>query len=135
MQGGRRVGAGRKPVEIDLVELEKLCSLQCTYDEIAAWFKCSVRTIETYAKKPEFAEVMTRGRAKGRISVRRAQMKLLESGSAAMGVWLGKQLLGQRDVTPIELSGANGNPLQISLEAVDAILTSSKESGSRKKGV
>ncbi|MGD1097646.1 MAG: hypothetical protein ABSB35_37375 [Bryobacteraceae bacterium] len=126
MQGGRREGAGRKPVEIDLVELEKLCSLQCTHEEIAAWFKCSVRTIETYAKRPEFAEVMTRGRAKGRISVRRAQMKLLESGNATMGVWLGKQLLGQRDVTPIELSGAEGKPLQITLEAVDAILTRSK---------
>src|SRR5277367_4452438 len=110
MQGGRRAGAGRKPVEIDLVELEKLCSLQCTHEEIAAWFKCTTRTIETYSKKPEFAEVMTRGRARGRISVRRAQMKLLESGNATMGVWLGKQLLGQRDVTPIELSGADGKP-------------------------
>ena len=126
MQGGRRAGAGRKPVEIDLVELEKLCSLQCTHEEIAAWFNCSVRTIETYAKKPEFSEVMTRGRARGRISVRRAQMKLLEAGNATMGVWLGKQFLGQRDVTPVELSGANGGPLQITLEAVDAILTQAK---------
>lgn len=126
MQGGRRAGAGRKPVEIDLVELEKLCSLQCTHEEIAAWFNCSLRTIENYAKKPEFSEVMTRGRARGRISVRRAQMKLLEAGNATMGVWLGKQFLGQRDVTPVELSGANGGPLQITLEAVDAILTQAK---------
>jgi hypothetical protein len=127
MQGGHRVGAGRKPVSIDLVELQKLCSLQCTHEEIAAWFNCSVRTIETYSKKPEIAEVMARGRAKGRISVRRAQMKLLESGNATMGVWLGKQLLGQRDVTPVELSGANGTPLQLSLEVVDAILTRPKK--------
>ena len=127
MHGGHRTGAGRKPVEIDLVELEKLCSLQCTHEEIAAWFNCSVRTIENYAKKSEFAEVMTRGRARGRISVRRAQMKLLEAGNATMGVWLGKQFLGQRDVTPVELSGVNGGPLQISLEAVDAILTQTKK--------
>jgi hypothetical protein len=33
MQGGRRAKAGRKPVEIDLVELEKLCSFQCTHEE------------------------------------------------------------------------------------------------------
>ena len=85
-----------------------------------------MRTIETYAKKPEFSEVMTRGRVRGRISVRRAQMKLLEAGNATMGVWLGKQFLGQRDVTPVELSGANGGPLQITLEAVDAILTQAK---------
>ncbi|HUB66649.1 MAG TPA: hypothetical protein VL981_04110 [Candidatus Methylacidiphilales bacterium] len=127
-RGGQRPGAGRKPVEFDLVELEKLCSLQCTNEELAAWFNCSVRTIELYSKKPGFSEVMTRGRAKGRISVRRAQMKLLEAGNATMGVWLGKQLLGQRDVTPIELSGAQGNPLEISLEVIDAILTGKKKS-------
>ena len=127
MSGGLRPGSGRKPVSIDVVELEKLCSLQCTNDELAAWFKCSVRTIETYSKKPEFAEVITRGRAKGRISVRRAQMKLLEAGNATMGVWLGKQFLGQRDITPIELTGAQGKPVQVSLEVIDAILAQTKK--------
>ncbi len=128
MRGGRRQGAGRKPVKIDLVELQKLCSLQCTNEEIAAWLNCSVRTVENYSKKPEYAEVMARGRAKGRISVRRAQMKLLEAGNATMGVWLGKQLLGQRDVTPIELTGTQGKPLEISVEVIDAILTQAKKS-------
>jgi hypothetical protein len=133
MRGGARPGSGRRPVEFDLVELEKLCSLQCTNEEIAAWFKCSTRTVETYSRRPEFADVMTRGRAKGRISVRRAQMKLLESGNATMGVWLGKQLLGQRDITPIELSGVDGKAVQISLEAIDAILARSKKPGSGEK--
>ena len=127
MSGGRRPGAGRKPVSIDVVELEKLCTLQCTNEDLAAWFKCSIRTIETYSKKPEFAEVMARGRAKGRISVRRAQMKLLEAGNATMGVWLGKQFLGQRDITPIELTGAQGKPVQVSLEVIDAILAQTKK--------
>jgi hypothetical protein len=71
--------------------LEKLCSLLCTDEELAAWFGVSARTIENRRKQPKFAEVMSRGKAKGRISVRRAQMKLLESGNATMGVWLGKQ--------------------------------------------
>lgn len=127
MSGGRRPGAGRKPVPFDLLELQKLCALQCTNEEIAAWFGCSVRTIETYSKKQEFADVMVQGRAKGRISVRRAQMKLLEGGNATMGIWLGKQLLGQRDVTPIELTGAHGKPLELSLEVIDAILTQTKK--------
>ena len=82
---------------IDLVELEKLCTLSCTDEEIAAWFNTSTRTIERRRKEPKFAEIMARGRAKGRISIRRMQMKLLEQGNATMGVWLGKQLLGQRD--------------------------------------
>jgi hypothetical protein len=127
MPGGARTGAGRKPAKIDLVELEKLCSLQCTDEELGAFFGVSARTIENRRKQPKFAEVMSRGRAKGKISVRRAQMKLLDSGNSTMGVWLGKQLLGQRDVTPIELSGPNGGPVQFSLEAIDAIITNARE--------
>src|SRR4051812_26872438 len=108
MPGGIRTGAGRKPVEINFEQLEKLASLQCTDPEIAAWFHCSTRTIEMRRKDPLFREALERGKAMGRISVRRAQMKLLEAGNATMGIWLGKQLLGQRDVTPIELTSANG---------------------------
>jgi hypothetical protein len=122
--GGSRSGAGRKPIEMDLAELEKLCALQCTDEELAAWFGVSVRTIANRRKDPEIAKVMKRGRAKGRISVRRAQMKLLEAGNGTMGVWLGKQLLGQRDVFPMEVSGPNGQPLQVSLEALDAVIKS-----------
>jgi hypothetical protein len=121
-------------VNIDLVELEKLCSLQCTDEEIAAWFGVSTRTIESRRKQPQFSEVMSRGKAKGRISVRRAQMKLLESGNGTMGVWLGKQLLGQRDVTPIELSGPHGEPVQFSLETLDAAITRARERAKAPSG-
>ena len=83
--------------DIDLVELEKLCQLSCTDEEIAAWFGTSTRTIERRRREPKFAEIMARGKAKGRISVRRMQMKLLEQGNATMGIWLGKQLLGHSE--------------------------------------
>jgi hypothetical protein len=122
MRGGKRKGAGRKPVQIDHVQLEKLCSLQCTDEELAEYFGVTTRTIENKRKKPEYAEVMRRGRVKGRISVRREQFKLLERGNPSIAIWLGKQYLGQRDVTPIELSGPDGKQLKISLEAIDEIL-------------
>ncbi len=82
---------------IDIAELEKLCTMQCTDEEIAAWFGVTTRTIERRRKVRRFAATMDRGKAKGKISVRRMQMKLLEEGNATMGVWLGKQLLGQTD--------------------------------------
>src|SRR5438094_10320688 len=91
--------------KIDLAELEKLCGLQCTDEELAAWFNVTTRTIERKRKNAKFAEVMNRGKAKGRISVRRQQMKLLEAGNATMGVWLGKNILGQVDEVRHELSG------------------------------
>ena len=116
MTGGKRRGAGRKAVEIDVVELEKLCSLQCTYEEIAAWFNVSVRTIESRRKQPKFAEAMDRGKARGRISVRRAQMRLLEAGNATMGIWLGKQLLGQKDIVTNEHTGSSGGPIQLAVK-------------------
>ena len=86
-----------KPANIDLAELERLCAMQCTDEEIAHWFSVTTKTIERRRKEPEFAEVMERGKAKGRISLRRQQLKLLEAGNATMGVWLGKQYLGQTD--------------------------------------
>ena len=42
--------------------------------------------------------------------------------SPMMCVWVGKQLLGQRDVTPIELTGAKGKPVELTLEVLDAIV-------------
>jgi len=114
MHGGQRPGAGRKAVQIDLEQLEKLCALQCTDVEIAAWFQVSLRTIEKRRRLPKFADAMQRGRAKGRISVRRYQMKLLETGNATMAVWLGKQLLGQRDLITAEHVGSGGGPIQVS---------------------
>jgi hypothetical protein len=127
MAGGARPNAGRKPTNIDLLELEKLSSLQCTDAEIAGFFGVSTRTIEKRKKQPRFADAMEHGRAKGRISVRRAQMRLVEAGNGSVAIWLGKQLLGQRDVTPIELSGPSGQPVQFSLQAIDAILTQARQ--------
>jgi hypothetical protein len=99
--------------KIDLAELERLSAMQCTDEEIAAWFGVTTRTIERRRKNAKFAEVMDRGKAKGRISVRRAQLKLLESGNATMGVWLGKNILGQVDEIRHELSGNVSTQLQI----------------------
>ena len=82
---------------INLGELEKLAAMQCTDEEIAGWFGVSTRTIERRRKSRVFAETIQRGKAKGRISLRRSQLKMLEDGSATMGVWLGKQYLGQTD--------------------------------------
>ena len=99
--------------KIDLVELERLSAMQCTDEEIAAWFNVTTRTIERKRKKKSFAEVMDRGKAKGRISVRRQQMKLLEAGNATMGVWLGKNILGQVDEIRHELFGNISTQLQV----------------------
>ncbi len=81
VHGGKRNGAGRKSARIDLGELEKLCSLQCTDEDVAAFFGVTVRTIERRRQKPTFAAAMESGRAKGRLSVRRSLFAQANNGN------------------------------------------------------
>jgi hypothetical protein len=111
--GGKRSGSGRKTFHIDLAELEKLCGLQCTDEEMAAWFGVSPRTIERRRKQANFLEILERGRAKGRISVRRMLFSQAAKGSAAAAIFLAKNLLGYRDVQRNEHSGPDGGPIPV----------------------
>ena len=96
---------GRPEIEITK---EKLCGMQCTLVEIAGFFNCSEDTIENWCKKTykgqTFSEVFKRKSAKGKISVRRKQFQVAESGNATMLIWLGKQYLGQTEKQDVELT-------------------------------
>lgn len=71
--------------------------MQCTDAEIAAFFSVSRKTIERRKSDDDFREVMEQGKLKGLVSLRQAQFKAALGGNTTMMVWLGKQLLGQRD--------------------------------------
>lgn len=113
MKGGARPRAGRKAVKIDLEQLEKLCGMQCTEQELAAYFTVSVRTIERRKKQPAFAEAVARGKAKGLITLRRNLWSLSGKGNPGASIFLAKNLLGYRDYFSNELSGPNGGPIAI----------------------
>lgn len=85
--------------EIDQANFEKLCGMQCTKEEIASFFDVSEDTIERWCKRTynaNFAVVLNKKGAAGRISLRRFQFKLAEH-NPTMAIWLGKQYLGQRE--------------------------------------
>jgi hypothetical protein len=113
MAGGKRSGSGRKSVNINPVELEKLCALQCTDAEIASFFGVSVRTIERRKDQPVFAEAMERGKARGRLSLRRSLWGLAAKGNPAANIFLAKNLLGYKDYFSNEHSGPDGGPIMI----------------------
>ena len=113
MHGGRRSGAGRKAADINLEDLEKLCGLQCTDEELAAWFGVSLRTIERRRQEPAFAEAMERGKARGRLSLRRNLFGLSAKGNVAASIFLAKNILGYKDVSRSEHSGPDGGPIPI----------------------
>lgn len=103
----------RPKAKIDMVELEKLCSMQCTDEEIAAWFGISTRTVERRRTTAKFGEVMDQARAKGRVSVRRSLFKLAAGGNIAAAIFLAKNILGYRDVLRSEQTGPDGGPISI----------------------
>jgi hypothetical protein len=111
---------GRPEKSIDLQELEKLCALQCTQVDLACWFDVSLSTIERRQRDSEFAAVMARGYARGRVSLRRKQMQLAEQGNPAMLIWLGKQYLGQRDTVDQTIGAPGGGPAKIEIVRVTA---------------
>lgn len=104
---------GRPRVELDLVELEKLCRLNCTLDEIAAYMGCSRDTIERRIREDDSVRALIeKGRATGKISLRRKQFQILEETSnATMAIWLGKNLLGQRDNLDVTTEDKNQTEL------------------------
>ena len=94
--------AGRKPKPIDYDLLERLCNIQCTNEEIAAGLDIGVNTVTRLLQSDEhFGEVYNKGKANGRMSVRRMQFKAAQEGSIGMMIWLGKQVLGQSDKSEV----------------------------------
>jgi len=93
---------GRPPApEIDWVQVDKLCILQCTAEEIGSFLNVSTDTLARRCRKKfkvTFAEYIAEKRLVGRISLRRAQWsKATTETNTTMLIWLGKQYLGQTD--------------------------------------
>ena len=89
--------------EIDQTEFEKLCALQCTREEICAWFDVTDKTLSGWCNRvygEGFSAIYAKKREKGKISLRRAQFQLAQK-SAAMAIFLGRNYLGQKD-NPVE---------------------------------
>ena len=92
---------GPKVAEIDWEMVRNLLRIQCTGEEIAGVMGVSYDTLERACKrdqKMKFAEYSGQKRSEGKASLRRSQWKAAtENLNPTMLVWLGKQMLGQRD--------------------------------------
>ena len=90
---------GRPRKEIAKETFENLCGIMCTLEDIAGVFECSEDTIQRWCKRTygeRFADVFKKYSGKGKASLRRIQFRQAET-NPTMAIWLGKQLLGQRD--------------------------------------
>jgi hypothetical protein len=108
---GRRSGPGSSPA-IDLGVVERSAAIGCTKEEIAAVLGIHRMTLHRHLEKDEgLREALEHGSAKGRATLRRLQWKGAEELNATMLVWLGKQLLGQRDTQSTQTLDKDGNPI------------------------
>lgn len=100
---------GRPKVEVDESLIERLAFIHCNNTEIAAAVGCSVDTLDR-----RFAELIAKAREKGKSSLRRLQWETAQKGNVTMQIWLGKQILGQREPEALN-SMTNGN-IKITVE-------------------
>ena len=97
--------------QIDQKQFENLCGLQCTKEEICDWFEVSDKTLDRWCNETyeeSFSDVFSQKRGKGKISLRRMQMRLAEK-NASMAIFLGKQYLGQTDKVETVFDARNIN--------------------------
>ena len=99
---------GRPKIPIDYEKAEKLAQILCTQSEIAAVLGVSITVLE---HDPEFQRIHKKGIETGHASLRRMQYSAAQAGNPTMLIWLGKQVLGQRDRMDQEITGKDGTPL------------------------
>lgn len=91
-----------------------LAGFMCTDEEIAASMsdnnvKISVDTLTNENNKATFTDCKEKGKAVGKVSLRRNQFKLAET-NAPMAMFLGKNYLGQTDKQEVKTElGGDGN--------------------------
>lgn len=78
--------------ERDINQLKVLARCHCPDSEIAAFMECGESTI-----KRDFGPLLKEMREAGKANLRAKQYELAMKGDKTMLVWLGKQILGQRD--------------------------------------
>lgn len=92
----------------DWEQIDKMCAIFCTGEEIAAIMGIGYNTLERRCKERfdiGFGEYIKEKSSLGKMSLRRMQYKTAEKGNAAMQIWLGKQYLGQTDKNETNLNG------------------------------
>jgi hypothetical protein len=94
---------------IDWEQVEKLCQIQCTQEEIASVIGCCLDTLQNRCAKEfniSFSEFFAQKKLGGKASLRRKQWALAEDGNATMLVWLGKNVLGQTDKQEVKVDNS-----------------------------
>ena len=83
---------GRPKIELDEDLLLKLATIHGTMKEMVDIMGCSEDTL-----KNNFSGIIDKGKAQGKMRLRRKQMEVALEGNPTMLIFLGKAMLGQSD--------------------------------------
>lgn len=108
---------GRRRLEIDWQEVNKLLEIQCTGEEVAGVMDISYDALAKTIKREfsmSFTEYADIHRGKGRVSLRRTQFKVAnDDENVPMLIHLGKTELGQKDTVDVNHGNQGGVPFII----------------------
>jgi len=113
---------GRPPFILSDADFEKLLNMvriQCTEVECCEVFGVTHKTLNAaigrYTKDradieaTNSSQLFKRYSHEGRASLRRMQWKAADKGNATMLIWLGKQMLGQKDQVEVDNKSSDGS--------------------------
>ena len=95
---------GRPLAQVNKDEFEGCCRILCTKDEICDIFNIDEKTLTAWCKRTYnlgFSEIYKKLSAHGKKSLRRYQFEQAEK-NPSMAIWLGKNILGQKDEAVID---------------------------------
>lgn len=95
---------GRPPVQIDQVQFEKLCGIQCTKEEIADWFMVDENTLNAWCKRVyghAFSVIYRQKKGMGKISLRRSGFEMAKV-NPTVHIFYAKNHLGMTDHVEIQ---------------------------------
>jgi hypothetical protein len=118
-------GPTKPMTDKEFEQLVNMIRIQCTRDDICHNLNMTETTLNRRIKEQgidgvdNFEALYKKHQGEGKASLRRAQWKAAQDGNPTMLVWLGKQMLGQKDKQ--ELSGPDGGaiPIEIKRTIVD----------------
>ena len=135
-----KAGIGKNGYQLNTQVILALASCACSLDEIAERFNVHRNTID---HNPSYKEAYNRGIASCKMNLRAKQYKRAMDGDVPMLIWLGKQMLGQKDKQ--ELTGANGEGVnivvsyddksQVGTAALSAIVNAIADEETQRDGV
>ncbi len=115
--GPKKGEGGRPRKEIDWNDVDNLCRFHAPANEIADYisvtmFAISYDTLDRRAQEEHgmtFAEyVRQKSISFGKCRLRQLQWEAAEKGNVTMLIWLGKQMLDQRDQQALQVAGPDG---------------------------